>query len=80
MVPFSSPSMRMEEHRLITISGAPFITSRFSSPLRSSCSPASWIDIWYLMSELKGISVTFFRLFLGVNSIDSQPPEWFRVR
>lgn len=48
-------------HRSKILSGAPFITSKWRGSLGSSL---SWIDTWYLLVELKGISQTFLFLFL----------------
>merc|ERR1712227_417881 len=50
----------MVEHRSRILSGAPFMTRRWTL----SPSGYSWIETWYLLVELKGISHTFLCLAL----------------
>lgn len=65
---FSFPPMKMVLHRSRILSGAPFMTSRWRGSLGSSL---SWIDTWYLLVELKGISQAFLLRFL----IESTSPR-----
>lgn len=65
---FSFPPMKIVLQRSRILSGAPFMTSKWRGSLGSSL---SWIETWYLLVELKGISQAFLLRFL----IDKTSPR-----